>query len=604
MENMGMTEVERLFGMKWKRTHNCGELRAEHEGQEVTLMGWVHQIRDLGQLIFIDLRDRYGRTQLVVDPSEGTSTQNAYGIAKDLKSEYVIAAKGVVSKRAPGQINPKIPTGEIEVRISQIQILNTCELTPFQVEGAVDGSETLRMKYRYLELRRQSVMNRLIFRHQVASKTREYLNKLGFIEVETPFLTKSTPEGARDYLVPCRLQPGKFYALPQSPQLFKQILMVGGLDRYYQIVRCFRDEDLRADRQPEFTQIDLEMSFVDEDDIMGVVEGLIKTLFRDLLNLKFKDPFPRLSYDQAMNLYGTDKPDLRFHMGIEDVSEFFRDTQFKLIREGLEKGKCVRAIWVFTEVDKFSRKVLEELERFLKDQGAGGLFWAKVKGEEWQSPIAKYLEASLQRQINQRFSGNTQGLLFMVMDEPLKASVYLGALRLELAKRLGFDRDQTFKFLWVVEFPLLEYDEGENRWVAMHHPFTAPKEEDVDLLEKSPQQVRARSFDLVLNGVEVGGGSIRIHTKALQERVFKAIGIGETEAKERFGFLLDALKYGAPPHGGLAIGLDRLVAMMLGLGSIRDVIAFPKTTSGTCPLTDAPSEVSQEQLRELGIGLI
>jgi len=604
MEDRIISERDKNSKIKWKRTHNCGELRIQDEGQTVILMGWVHQIRDLGQLIFIELRDRYGKIQLVVDPSEGHFAKEVYNIAKELKNEYVIATKGVVSKRAPGQINPKLPTGEIEIKVSEIQIFNTCELTPFQIEGSVDGSETLRMKYRYLELRRHNVMNRLIFRHQVTTKTREYLNKLGFIEVETPFLTKSTPEGARDYLVPCRLQTGKFYALPQSPQLFKQILMVGGLDRYYQIVRCFRDEDLRADRQPEFTQIDLEMSFVDENDIIGVVEGLVRTLFKDLLMLEFPNPFPRLTYGEAMNSYGTDKPDLRFGMKIEDISDFFKETQFKLIRDGLEKGNSIRAIWVPTEAEVFSRKVLEDLEKFLKDQGAGGLLWAKLKGEEWQSPMGKYMEAFVKKQISERFGKGAQGLLFMVMDEALRASKYLGLLRLELAKRLGLIKEGEFRFVWVVEFPLLEYDEAENRWVAMHHPFTAPKEEDVEILETSPQKVRARSFDLVLNGVEVGGGSIRIHTKALQERVFKAIGIGEAEAVERFGFLLDALKYGAPPHGGLAIGLDRLVAMMLGLSSIRDVIAFPKTTSGSCPLTDAPSVVSQEQLRELGIGLI
>jgi aspartyl-tRNA synthetase len=403
-------------------------------------------------------------------------------------------------------------------------------------------------------------------------------------------------------LVPSRIQPGRFYALPQSPQLFKQILMVGGLDRYYQIVRCFRDEDLRADRQPEFTQIDLEMSFVEEKDIMDVVEGLIQTLFRELLNVDTERPFPNLAYDEAMDLYGTDKPDIRVGMEIVDISEVFSRTQFRVIRDGIEKGQRLRALCVPTK-EQISRKAIEEYENRLKEQGAKGLIWIRIKGKEWQSPISKFLDEGTKASLMERLYIPDEGFVFMVMDEPLNASRYLGLLRLELSKKLGLLKEGEFKFLWVTRFPLLEYDQAEKRLVAVHHPFTAPLEEDIPLLDSAPGRVRARAFDLVLNGTEVGGGSIRIHTRELQEKVFKVIGIGDAEARERFGFLLDALRYGAPPHGGLAIGLDRLVAMMLGHGSIRDVIAFPKTTSGSCPLTEAPSEVSEAQLTELGLSL-
>ncbi len=590
---------------EWKRSHGCGELRISHLDQEVTLMGWVNQRRDLGGLIFIDLRDRTGLVQIVLDPKlEATSHEKA----KDLHNEYVIAVRGRVARREKGQENPRLATGDIEVKAYEIRILNTCKALPFPVDlpksgHALDASEILRLQYRYLEMRRPQVLERLIFRHRVAQITRNYFNKIGFLEIETPFLTKSTPEGARDYIVPSRLQKGKFYALPQSPQLFKQILMVGGIERYYQIVRCFRDEDLRADRQPEFTQIDVEMSFVTESDVMMVFEGLMVELFRDALGIQISVPFRRLRYKEALESYGTDKPDLRFPLKILDVTESLALTDFRIIRDGLQRGEKVKGICIKGKADLFSRKRLDELESRVKALGGKGLFWIKVQREGIQSPIAKFMNERVQKGLIKSFAADIGDTILMLMGEGLSASKILGTLRLELAKDLGLINTNSFEFLWVVEFPLLEYDEEEKRLVAVHHPFTAPMEEDLEYLNTEPERVRARSYDLVLNGTEIGGGSIRIHTKDMQKRVFEALKISEEEAKAKFGFLLEALSLGAPPHGGMAIGFDRLVAMMLGLGSIRDVIAFPKTTSGSCPLTEAPSSVTEEQLAELGLCL-
>ncbi len=584
----------------WKRTHDCGSLRIEDERKEVLLMGWVNSRRDFGNLIFIDLRDRDGITQIVFDPQ---AEKQSHEKAHVLRNEWVIAVKGVVTKRLEGQENENMPTGAIEIVVKELKILNKTEVPPFQVDGAVDASETLRLKYRYLELRRPKIFRNFKRRHMMAACIREYLNTRGFLEVETPILTKSTPEGARDYLVPSRVSEGMFYALPQSPQLFKQLLMVAGFEKYYQIVRCFRDEDLRADRQPEFTQVDLEMSFANEDDVMNVFEGMVKKLFKDILDRDIVDPIPHMEYSEAMERFGTDRPDTRFGMELKDISGIAAGCGFKVFKGAVENGGVVKAINVKGAVSDFSRKILDELSAYVAGFGAKGLAWIKVNDDAWQSPIAKFFTDEEKTSIEETLDAGTGDLLLIVADKPSVVYQSLGALRLNIAGRLNLIPEDRFDFLWVTKFPLVEYDEDEGRYQAIHHPFTAPLNEEVFLLDENPDKARSRSYDLVLNGVEVGGGSVRIHDMAMQEKIFNVLGISKEEADSKFGFLLEALRYGAPPHAGMAIGFDRLVAIMSGVDSIREVIAFPKTSSASCLLTNAPSMVDDDQLKELGLAI-
>ncbi len=582
----------------WKRTHDCGSLRSEHVGQKAILMGWVNGRRDLGNLIFIDLRDREGITQIVFDPQVD---EESHKRAHVLRNEWVLAVKGDVSPRLKGQENPNLPSGAIEVKVKHLRILNRTETPPFQVDGAVDASETLRLKYRYLELRRPQVFGAFRKRHRITSCIREYLNRESFIEVETPFLTKSTPEGARDYLVPSRVNKGLFYALPQSPQLFKQLLMISGFDRYYQIVRCFRDEDLRADRQPEFTQVDLEMAFTDEEGVMTVMEGVMKELFHSIMEKEIPTPILRMEYSEAMERFGTDKPDIRFGMELKEITDLVGDSNFKIFKQVVEEGGVVKAINVEQEAPTFSRKILDELSQVVMAGGAKGLAWIKVTEDGWQSSLDKFFQQKGKEAINNRLGAVPGDLLLIVADRPLIANQSLGMLRLEVARRLDLMKKGEYAFLWVTRFPLLEHNQTEGRLEAVHHPFTAPMDEDLSLLKEHPEKVRARSYDLVLNGVEIGGGSVRIHTISLQEEIFKILGISREEADLKFGFFLEALRYGASPHAGIALGFDRLVAIMTGVESIREVIVFPKTLSATCPLTDAPSRVTEEQLKELAL---
>ncbi len=591
-------DIDRLGD--WKRTNDCGSLRKDDIGRKVVLMGWVNRRRDLGKLTFVDLRDRSGLTQIVFDQEFDKISHDKAGA---LRNEWVIAVKGAVVPRLAGQENPELPTGDIEVKVKELKILNETEVPPFQVDGKIDASENLRLKYRYLELRRPALFRNLAARHRVAVQIRNFLHKAGFIEVETPFLTKSTPEGARDYLVPSRISKGSFYALPQSPQLFKQLLMVAGFDRYFQIVRCFRDEDLRADRQPEFTQVDLELSFADEQGVMDIIEAMMGDLFSAILDYQVNTPFPRIEYQKAMDLYGTDKPDMRFGMELRDLSDLLKSFDFKIFAEVLEAGGVVKAITVKGGAG-FSRRDLEGLNRMLVDSGARGFFWAKLQSGGWQSPVAKFIAPDRRRAIEERLGAAEGDLILFVCDKASVANEALGLLRMEISKRLNLSKDATHGFVWVTRFPLLEYSSEENRYVSVHHPFTAPVEEDVPLLERNPEAVRARSYDLVLNGEEIGGGSVRIHTLGLQHQIFRVLGLREEEVGKKFGFFLEALSYGAPPHAGIALGFDRLVAIMVGAESLRDVIAFPKTQRATCAVTDAPSEVDKEQLAELGLTLI
>ncbi len=582
----------------WKRTHDCGSLRSDNVDQEVVLMGWVNSRRDLGNLIFIDLRDREGITQIVFDPQVDKESHERAHI---LRGEWVIAVKCTVVPRLKGQENFTLPTGSIELKVSELKILNRTETPPFQVDGAVDGSETLRLKYRYLELRRPQVLSAFRKRHLIASCIREYLDSKGFIEVETPFLTKSTPEGARDYLVPSRVNRGLFYALPQSPQLFKQLLMIAGFDRYYQIVRCFRDEDLRADRQPEFTQVDLEMAFVDEEDVMGVFEEMMRDLFRKIQEFDMASPIPRLEYHEAMDRFGTDRPDIRFAMELNDLTDIAGRSDFRVFKGVIEEGGVVKAITVKDGAVSFSRKVLDELSGLVVEYGAKGLAWVKVNKDGWQSSLNKFFRAEDKMAVNEKVKAAPGDLILIVAQEHTIANEALGKLRLEVARRLDLIPQDSYEFVWITRFPLLEYNETEGRFEAVHHPFTAPLEEDLALLDDHPERVRSKAYDLVLNGAEIGGGSVRIHSLATQQKVFRALGISDQEAQMKFGFFLEALRYGAPPHGGIALGFDRLVAIMTGVKSIREVIAFPKTTSAACLLTDAPSSVDEAQLKELGL---
>ncbi len=582
-----------------QRTHTCGQLRKVDAGSEVTLSGWVDTRRDHGGVIFIDLRDRYGKTQAVFNPEYNSKDHQQ---ASSLRSEYVIAVKGKVAERPEGMVNPDLDTGEIELFVDKLEILNTSETTPFEITADTEVSTELRLKYRYLDLRRPLMQKYLAFRHKVCQVARQYFDKNNFIEVETPFLTKSTPEGARDYLVPSRVNRGQFYALPQSPQLFKQILMVSGLDRYFQIVKCFRDEDLRAQRQPEFTQLDLEMSFVREDDVISIIEGLMVEIFSKIFGKDISAPFPRLSYHDAMKLYGCDAPDLRFGMTIEDITDIAKKTDFKVFQKVTESGGQVRGINA-TGCAKLSRKEIDKLTTFVNQFGAKGLAWFKVDEKGLTSQIAKFFTAEAQSEIKERFNAAPGDLLLFVADRENVVSQSLSQLRLNIGKSNGLINEDEFNFSWVVDFPLLEYNEELGRYDSLHHPFTSPHQDDLQILEEKPLKVRARAYDIVLNGIELGGGSIRIHRPDIQKRVFNLLNIDDVTAQKRFGFLLEALKYGAPPHGGIALGLDRMVTILLGLDDIREVIAFPKTQKATCLMVDAPSEIDDKQLKELGLSL-
>lgn len=584
----------------WKRTHDCGSLRAADIGREALLMGWVNSRRDMGNLIFIDLRDREGITQIVFDPNVD---EDSHAKAHVLRNEWVLALKGKVSPRLKGQENLKLPTGEIELKVTELKILNKSETPPFQVDGAVDASETLRLKYRYLELRRRKVFQKFLQRHRMTALIRDYLNGKRFIEVETPFLTKSTPEGARDYLVPSRIHKGLFYALPQSPQLFKQLLMIAGFDRYYQVVRCFRDEDLRADRQPEFTQIDLEMSFSNEEDILLLIEGMMAELFEKILGVTIALPLPRLEYRDAVDRFGTDRPDTRFGLEMKDISDLANHSDFQVFKGVLQQGGVVKAIQVEKGAALFSRKALDELSQLVVQAGAKGLMNVKITADGWQSSLDKFFKKEDKAAVNQRTGANPGDLLLIVADKASVVNQCLGMLRLELAKKLNLLKKGDYALVWVTKFPLLEFNEEEGRLESVHHPFTSPLEEDLSLLQDQPDKVRARAYDIVLNGSEIGGGSVRIHNPALQETLFQILGISREEANLKFGFFLEALKYGAPPHAGIALGLDRLAAILTGSESIREVIAFPKTQTATCLLSDAPSRVDKKQLDELGLAI-
>ena len=579
-----------------RRTHDCYSITEESLESEVTLMGWVHRRRDHGGLIFVDLRDREGITQVVFAPEVNAK---AHEKAHSLRSEYVIAVRGKVRRRPEGMENPKIKTGMVEVACEDLRILNTSKTPPFPLDEEKEVSENVRLKYRYIDLRRPVMLENLKLRHNVCQAMRRYLSGEGFFEIETPMLTRSTPEGARDYLVPSRVNPGKFYALPQSPQLYKQILMISGMEKYFQIVRCFRDEDLRADRQPEFTQLDMEMSFVKEEDVIKLIEGLMSHIFRETLGLQVKTPFKRLTYHEAMERFGTDRPDMRFGLELMDITDIAAGCGLKVFNTVAATGGVVKAINAKGMAD-LSRKDLDVLTEFAQSLGAKGLAWVKIKEDSsWQSPIAKFFSADEQKAIMERLLAEPGDILFFGADQKSTVFKVLGELRLELARKRGLIDEKEFNFVWITQFPLLEFDEDEGRFKALHHPFTAPMPEDLDRLETDPASVRSRAYDLVLNGIEIGGGSIRIHQEKIQKKVFKALNIPDEEAEEKFGFLLEALTYGAPPHGGIAFGLDRLVMLMAGRSTIRDVIAFPKTQKAQCLMARAPAEVSMAQLAEL-----
>ena len=583
-----------------KRTHYCGELRATDAGKTVILMGWVQRRRDHGGVIFVDFRDREGLVQVVFNPELNPAVHQE---AHRIRSEYVLAVQGKVRKRPEGMANPDLSTGEVEVMIDDLEILNESKTPPFVLDAGEEISENVRLRYRYLDLRRPEIQKKIMLRSQAATATREYFHGQGFIEIETPFLTKSTPEGARDYLVPSRVYQGMFYALPQSPQLFKQLLMISGFDRYYQIVKCFRDEDLRADRQPEFTQVDLEMSFVDENDIIAIMEGYMAHLFRSCLGLTLKTPFPRIAYKDALERYGKDSPDTRFGMELKDLTDIVKESDFTLFQEVAAGGGVIKAMKI-EDGKKLSRKDLDGLKDYVATYGAKGLAWARVNPDGWTSPIFKYLKPLEVEKINARLGVQVGDLMVFVADKPGIVRDSLGNLRIHLARQLKLIDPAAFAFTWVTEFPLMEYSDADKRFVSTHHPFTSPVMEDLGFLETDPGRVKARAYDLVLNGSEIGGGSIRIHSQNVQAAIFKALGLGLDEARTKFGFLLDALEYGTPPHGGIAFGFDRLIMLMTRAESIRDVIAFPKTQKAACLLTDAPSKVSIEQLLELSLKIV
>ncbi|HEH1246703.1 TPA: aspartate--tRNA ligase [Staphylococcus aureus] len=582
-----------------KRTTYCGLVTEAFLGQEITLKGWVNNRRDLGGLIFVDLRDREGIVQVVFNPA---FSEEALKIAETVRSEYVVEVQGTVTKRDPETVNPKIKTGQVEVQVTNIKVINKSETPPFSInEENVNVDENIRLKYRYLDLRRQELAQTFKMRHQITRSIRQYLDDEGFFDIETPVLTKSTPEGARDYLVPFRVHDGEFYALPQSPQLFKQLLMISGFDKYYQIVKCFRDEDLRADRQPEFTQVDIEMSFVDQEDVMQMGEEMLKKVVKEVKGVEINGAFPRMTYKEAMRRYGSDKPDTRFEMELIDVSQLGRDMDFKVFKDTVENDGEIKAIVAKGAAEQYTRKDMDALTEFVNIYGAKGLAWVKVVEDGLTGPIGRFFETENVETLLTLTGAEAGDLVMFVADKPNVVAQSLGALRVKLAKELGLIDETKLNFLWVTDWPLLEYDEDAKRYVAAHHPFTSPKEADIAKLGTAPEEAEANAYDIVLNGYELGGGSIRIHDGELQEKMFEVLGFTKEQAQEQFGFLLDAFKYGAPPHGGIALGLDRLVMLLTNRTNLRDTIAFPKTASATCLLTNAPGEVSDKQLEELSL---
>lgn len=582
------------------RSFFCGEVPETAIGEKVTLKGWVQKRRDLGGLIFIDLRDRTGIVQVVFNPE---TSADALKIAEKIRNEFVLSIEGTVVAREAATINDQLKTGKIEVQAEGVTIINEAKTPPFMISDKTDASEDVRLKYRYLDFRRPVMFETLKMRHQVTKTIRDFLDGEGFLDIETPILTKSTPEGARDYLVPSRVHPGEFYALPQSPQLFKQLLMVGGIERYYQIARCFRDEDLRADRQPEFTQVDIETSFLSQEEIIGLMENMMAKVMREVKGIEVVTPFPRMTYHEAMSRYGSDKPDTRFEMELVDLSEIVKHSSFKIFASAVENGGQVKAINVKQAAEKYSRKDIDALGEYASRYGAKGLAWLKVEEDGFKGPIAKFITAEEEQAMKATLAAQPGDLLLFVADKKSNVADSLGALRLKLGKDLNLIDSSLFNFLWVTDWPLLEYDDEEERYYAAHHPFTMPFREDLELLEKDPAKVRAQAYDIVLNGYELGGGSLRIFERDIQEKMFKVLGFTQEEAQDQFGFLLNAFEYGTPPHGGIALGLDRLVMLLAGSSNLRDTIAFPKTASASCLLTEAPGEVSMAQLDELSLSL-
>lgn len=589
------------FLEKYQRSHHCEELTGKDVGKEVILMGWVHNRRDHGGVIFVDLRDRFGLTQIVFNPE---IDERVHELGHHLRSEYCLGIKGKVSPRPDGMVNSNLKTGEVEVLVEDFEVFNRCPTPPFEIDDSAHVNEDLRLKYRYLDLRRPDLQKKLVLRSQVNQLVRSFLTKENFVEVETPILTKSTPEGARDYLVPSRVHPGSFYALPQSPQIFKQLLMVSGFDRYFQIVKCFRDEDLRADRQPEFTQTDIEMSFATQDQLIDIMEALMTTVFKEAQGIDLQTPFPRMSYAEAMETYGLDAPDTRFELPLKTIDEVFVGTEFKVFHGAANDPKqCIKGMRVPGGSD-MTRKEIDDLTKFVSVYGAKGLAYIKILEDGWQSPLVKFFSEDEKANLTKVLGLETGDIVFFGAGKTKVVNDSLGNLREKVAEMRGVIPEGTLAFTWVMDFPMFEYDEQDERYYAVHHPFTAPKPEDVSLLESDPGKARANAYDLVLNGHEIGGGSIRIHSEDVQKQVFSLLGISEEEAREKFGFLLDALKFGAPPHGGIAFGMDRILMIMAGTSNIRDVIAFPKTQKASDLMSEAPSDVSNEQLLELGLKIL